>query len=545
MTQEVSSDKWKDTSTDQGSRNIRVVLVADMFRPCAGKLAGRTFTMRQLEVVGRVQSVYASRIISRIFNGPNHRSMLERGISSSSRHNLSDRLLGYSPMAQSTPNASSTEKQAGKQIPTAEQVSTSGGVWAPTSAKRDKIAELKVALEDGQETLDDAATPEQLLDLYLVDGMKLIVRETDYSTGSDTKDIQEFSEFLLQNQNEMSDVIDQFMFPVHLDAIAERIESLLSNYPPSENLKKLRDFLDPNDVPEEELGKLPTSDVDQHNKNFDNSVIRFRLLLAKAAVEHLKASWGILTKVSDGDVDRAAVNGQQIEPQAGHISLAKVYKFIFAHASGSCSDRVDASWELLDRDDDGLLDESEMNNAIFLCLAPTQKALASLYEEALDAYPVRSPLSEMDDDDLPAPKKGWMARRRENREKRTLSKMFQRAIKNHFEDEVEVNHRLRCIYAWAEKAHQDNKLDSVLVDDGWSGRKRYVELSPKISLPEFREVQEIHFTHLDRMSTEILDSHREDLWVRQGRGRERRELIRDCTAFLVVVSVLDYAILAF
>jgi len=44
--------------------------------------------------------------------------------------------------------------------------------------------------------------------------------------------------------------------------------------------------------------------------------------------------------------------------------------------------------------------------------------------------------------------------------------------------------------------HQGNKLDSVLVEDeGWTGRKRYVELSPKISLPEFREVQQEHFTH--------------------------------------------------
>ena len=124
--------------------------------------------------------------------------------------------------------------------------------------------------------------------------------------------------------------------------------------------------------------------------------------------------------------------------------------------------------------------------------------------------------------------------------------MFKNATKNHFIDEVEINHRLRCIYAWAEKEHQGNKLDSVLVEDeGWTGRKRYVELSPKISLPEFREVQQEHFTHLDRVGKEILKSFREDLWIQQGKRRQQSELIRDCLAFLAVVSVADYLILAY
>ena len=81
------------------------------------------------------------------------------------------------------------------------------------------------------------------------------------------------------------------------------------------------------------------------------------------------------------------------------------------------------------------------------------------------------------------------------------------------------------------------------MDDGWSSRKRYVELSPKISLPEFREVQQVHFTHLDRIGAEILASSREDLWVLQGKGRQNRELMRDCFAFLAAVSVIDYLIL--
>ena len=60
-----------------------------------------------------------------------------------------------------------------KRIPTAQDVTTSGGVWAPTSAKRDKLAEYKTALTEDQDTLDDAATDDQKLDLFLVDGLQL------------------------------------------------------------------------------------------------------------------------------------------------------------------------------------------------------------------------------------------------------------------------------------------------------------------------------------------------------------------------------------
>jgi hypothetical protein len=212
---------------------------------------------------------------------------------------------------------------------------------------------------------------------------------------------------------------------------------------------------------------------------------------------------------------------------------------------------VDAAWDLIDKDDDGLLDESEMAHVTDLCLAPVQLALARLFELALDEEPAtEADLPAAMESDIEAPpataidKKGWRQRRREANMKKQLTKMFDKTIQNHFADEVEMPHRLRCIYAWAEKAHQDNKLESIMVESGWSDRKRYVELSPKISLPEFREVQQEHFTHLDRIGTEILKSYREDLWVLQGKGRERKELIRDSGLFLTVVSVADYLILA-
>ena len=113
-----------------------------------------------------------------------------------------------------------------------------------------------------------------------------------------------------------------------------------------------------------------------------------------------------------------------------------------------------------------------------------------------------------------------------------------------FSDEIEMPHRLRCIYAWADKTHQGNNVESVLIEaSGWSGRKRYVELPPKISLNEFREAQQIHLAHLDRVGWEVMKSFREDLWMEQGIGRQNAELKRECAIFLLVVSIIDYGII--
>jgi hypothetical protein len=203
-------------------------------------------------------------------------------------------------------------------------------------------------------------------------------------------------------------------------------------------------------------------------------------------------------------------------------------------------------WKLLDRDHDSLLDEAEMNLVSRTTIQPVQTALLTLMQETLDAYPVRAPLPAPDatrPDEIPRP--GWRQRRREAKAKKKLLRMFQQTLKKHFDDEVEIAHRLRCIYAWAEKAHQDNKISSVQVEEmGWSGRQRHVELNPKISFSEFLEVQQLHFTHLDRVGAEYLKSFREDLWVAQGKGRQNRELKRDCGIFLSVVCLIDYIVIA-
>jgi hypothetical protein len=138
-----------------------------------------------------------------------------------------------------------------------------------------------------------------------------------------------------------------------------------------------------------------------------------------------------------------------------------------------------------------------------------------------------------------------------------------KTLQHHFADELEMSNRMRCIYAWANKAHQNNKVDSILVDANLSssstsrgggvvggnigatlmGRQRYVELHPKIALDEFREVQEIHFPQLNRVGSEFLSGLRDELLVHQGKGRQNRELQRDCAIFFTVVCILDYIIL--
>lgn len=480
-------------------------------------------------------------------------------------------------MAPSIPNQGFVPKgdesdSSVRRIPTAQDVTTTGGVWAPTSAKRDKLGELRVELEEGQESLDDAATSEQLLDLYLADGIRLIAQTTDQvpaileesgAITTSTAPILDFSEWLLQQQKQFPEFCyNESQLVEQLTIVSDHIAKILTDLPPGRSLTQVRDFFDPSDTKPEDWATVSfdessnelTLELTKQDKEFEHAVLRFRFLLAKAAVDHLLTSnsaWKILATLSDGDIDRAAVKGEPSAPQV--VSIAKLFRYIFSHAADTCSARVDAAWSLLDRDNDGLLDESEMNNVVILCLAPVQVALQALMEEALDASPVRDHLpplhnatnsSEHPQEQSKQRRPGWRQRRREAKVKKGLLKTFQNSVKNHFEDEVEIHHRLRCIYAWADKEHQGNKLDSVLVDEGWTGRKRYVELAPKISLAEFREVQQEHFRHLDRIGKEIVYSFREDLWVQQGRERQNRELMRDCLTFLTVVSIADYLILA-
>lgn len=447
-----------------------------------------------------------------------------------------------------------------------------GGVWAVTSAKRDKLGELKGALGEDHDTLDDIATEDEVLDLYLADGIKLITKVTDAGLDSIASDVlgmnnendstikvlNEFSTWLNNQQRNQpqSNDINRTELETKLEVILAKVDNLLEIVPADRCLRDIRNFLDAEAI-SGELGNYDNQENDLGNNNNDSnfnmdtaqfwdSVIRYRLLLAKASINHLLISWKMFTTVSDADIDRAAAEGIALQPELDTVSLDKVIAFLHNTVSGDCSARVTAAWDLMDRDQDGSLDEEEMHQVVHLCLGIELEAMQALFEETLDASPVRAPLHVTGSEDhSPSTPTGWRKRRLERKTKKQLMKMFQQSCKKHFDVEVEINHRLRCIYAWANKADQDNQLKSVLVDEqvGWTGRKRYVELSPKISQTEFREVQEIHFKHMNRLGSEIVLSFREDLWLLQGKYRERKDLARNSFLFLTAVSAIDYVIL--
>jgi hypothetical protein len=425
-------------------------------------------------------------------------------------------------------------------MPTAQDVA---GVWAPTSAKRDKLGELKVALKEGQKTLDDAATPEQKLDLCLADGLHAIVRATDEL--NDSPILQAFEAWMEDRSKELPADLHQVQWETYLTAVSQKAAAMAASVPAERCLRNVRDFYEWNDAEADGINPSEISEnLDVITQAFEASVKRHRLGLIHAAANHLKESWDTLITITDADVDRAAVKDTSLDAKATTLPLQKLNAVLRSFAGGSCSDSVTAIWELLDRDDDGLLDQVEMDRVAYLATGSIQNAVQSLFHDAVKAFPVRTPLPKIGPDQMVPGPSGWRARRRDQKAEKRLMRLFQLTKKRHFEDEVEMPHRLRCIYAWAEKAHQGNKIDSVQVDAAFGGRKRYVELEPKISLAEFREVQSEHFPHLDRIGCELIRSFREDLLVEQGKGRQNRELRRDCLLFLTVVGVIDFVIVS-
>lgn len=428
---------------------------------------------------------------------------------------------------------------SGKSIP-GEQDARIGGVWSATSAKRDKLIELKGELVAGQLSLDDAATPEQSLDLFLADGLHVIAKASDLFHSSNLA-LTDLQEWIVDQANELPEDMNEIQWGSFLTSISQETESILLGLPKALYLKDVRDFLELKEVKEDDLefsAFSPTS----HIQTVEQCLLRYRLELVLEAANYLKNVWPDLTKVSDADLDRAATQGTTLVPQATTLSRDKIVKVLEAFTTGTCSTRIDALWNLSDRDGDGLLDQVEMERVCKLAIVPVQSSLKRLFVEAIEAYPVRISLSVSDGTEVLETPTGWRDRRKENKVRKTLVKIFQKTIKKHFDDEIEMPQRLRCIYAWAEKAHQGNKIDNVVIDTGLGGRKRYVELAPKISLPEFREVQCIHFTHLDRVGEEYIKSFRDDLHVSQGRGRQRNELYQQAGAFFTAVTIIDIII---
>ncbi|KAL7455166.1 hypothetical protein ACHAWC_006722, partial [Mediolabrus comicus] len=106
----------------------------------------------------------------------------------------SDNLLGHSPMARSLPKSSTTTTTTNNNNnkPNApmfgvDSNTQGGGVWAQTSSKREKLAELLTELKEtgvdtglkGMDALTDAAVGDERLDLDLVCGLGLLVQRVD------------------------------------------------------------------------------------------------------------------------------------------------------------------------------------------------------------------------------------------------------------------------------------------------------------------------------------------------------------------------------
>ena len=532
---------------------------------------------------------------------------------------MADNLLGHSPMARPDPRpkASFDPANPNKPLVGVDSNTAGGGVWAQTSAKRDKLAELKLEIPPDLRTLDDMATPVQKLDLDLTDGLRLVARAVDgawanqgggeggagadgnIGSGDDDgaihKTLAELQTFLDKDAGEQTGsptMVGRERFEAHLSEVMRILEPDLAAASPSEKLTprsalaQLRDFTvyEPEGGGEKDTDSGSSDDKKTDgsaNKNesgadadassststkptsalpaipdevdadlrsaeaaFDACASYLRLLTVRNAAAILRESWDDLTKLTDGDVDRAAVRGDPSDAPTT-LALEDVNDVLRAYASGSCKDRVAAFWNLVDKDKDGLIDEVEMDYLAHWSMKPVEEALKQLFEETLEELPTaEDALAAADGSSSEPPKKkGWRQRRRDAKTKKRMIKLFNKAIANHFDVEVETPHRLRCIYAWAEKEHQNNRIDSVHIESGTiAGRKRYVELAPKISLEEFRSEQQEHFSHLDRVGEEILSSFREDLLVDQGKGRQNKQERRDMLLFLGAVSAVDAVI---
>jgi hypothetical protein len=254
---------------------------------------------------------------------------------------------------------------------------------------------------------------------------------------------------------------------------------------------------------------------------FNNLALLYRLTHAKNTAEILLESWAKLTEEVDADVDRRALNG--IAKTDFVVKRKDVAGVIEAVMLGNPLQQQRALWTLFDKDDDGLLEEPEMEQVVYTHIDPSTKTVSAFIEECL-----------MRVEEDKAAKVGG------KRYKKKLMKVLNTTRKQHAELELETPHRIRCIYAWAEKTHQDGQLLTVHVNEDVTGRRRYVELFPKISFDEYREVVEYQYMQLDTFSSDFVKSFKEDLLVKQGKGRQDTELFWQCMAFFGVVSLLDY-----
>ncbi|KAL7507376.1 hypothetical protein ACHAXN_004563 [Cyclotella atomus] len=542
-------------------------------------------------------------------------------------------------MAQPLPRSTNSGKAAtdtSSKTPTAiwgvDSNTAGGGVWAQTSAKKDKLNELLTDLNGegidtgklGMESLDLAANPEQKLDLEFADGLKCLAKFIDkgisvgsfedvtrddthhysiiqamQSTSQKTKEVTQQLCHMIQAASSKD---SEWARPKFEATMNEAVRILSLALPQDPSLKKptagnldmnnslcyIRDFITvKSQSGDDHLSEqLSTSDMEPQLQTemevlqqittiaFGTSIHIYKIFMLRALANTLLQNWDQLISITSGDIDRAAVNhdGTSVIPsQRDTVNAQSIQQLFTAYESSACAQFVESWWNLLDADGDGLIDQEEMNTVVDLAMKPVHMALKEMVDLSLEVCPARrvglvkgmnpwflggdnvTLLAGDDSSQLSSTstsKLSWRNRRSELAARKLLTKTFAATLIRHFRDQVETPHRLRCIYAWAEKAHQDNKIDSILVDasEEWGaassivGRKRYVELEPKISYQEFRDVQKKHFPQLDSIGEEIMMSFKEDLWVLQGKGRQNAELRRDCFLFLAAVSLIDVGI---
>jgi len=512
-----------------------------------------------------------------------------------------------------------------------------GGVWAQTSAKKDKLNELLTELNAegvetgirGMETLDEAASAQEKLDLEFADGLKMVAKFVDDGMKNNnladeaSKDNANSATPLLEEKAslaakdatkqmfqllESASSLEEWEKPKFEATMQEAIRILSTALPPDPNLKKpeaglldtshpfcyVREFEETSEESSDaggdesshggDTGTVDDEEMEQQLRMLDDVVAQafasstdlYRTLLLRATAQTLLENWDTITTVTSGDIDRAAVAKTAIQPQRSTVNAKDVQKLFDCYSNESSKEWVRSWWNLIDADKDGLIDEEELTTVVDFAIKPVHLALTDMVNMSLEVCPLRTvalgsnetndwflggdnitdihtsseALNPSSSESKAIKKLSWRNRRRELKARKALTKTFAATLERHFRDQVEVPHRLRCIYAWADKSHQGNKLDSILVDasEEWGaassivGSKRFVELEPKISYEEFRKEQERHFPHLDHIGEEVAMSFKEDLWVSQGKGRQNRELRNQCVLFLLGVSLVDVVI---
>ena len=159
-------------------------------------------------------------------------------------------------------------------MPSAQDVTTSGGVWAPTSAKRDKLTELKLALEKGHLTLDDAATPEQKLDLYLADGLHVIAKAAEQENGN-VRILHDMETWMGLEAKDLPQDLQHSHWESYLKAVSRKAAAMALGYASTQALLRyVRDFYEYTLTPDETALQ---GDMTAVEGAFDKCVIIHRL----------------------------------------------------------------------------------------------------------------------------------------------------------------------------------------------------------------------------------------------------------------------------